>query len=80
MLDSLPITGAQDMLTQHIIDAENTAQAAFNALGSFASKHQQGDFYNAARILAEVRHAALIMRDHPDQQQDVTARLLELFN
>lgn len=68
------------MQTQFIIDAENTAQQAFNALGSFASKHQQGDFYNAARILAEVRHAAVIMRDHPDQRQDATARLLELFN
>jgi hypothetical protein len=68
------------MQTQFIIDAENTAQAAFNALGSFASKHQQGDFYNAARILAEVRHAAVVLRDHPDQRDDVAARLLELLN
>jgi hypothetical protein len=68
------------MQTQFIIDAENTAQAAFNALGNFASKHQQGDFYNAARILAEVRHAAVVLRNHPDQRDDVAARLLELFN
>ena len=68
------------MLTQHIIDAENTAQAAFNALGSFASKHQQGDFYNAARILAEVRHAALMLQNHPEQREQITARLLEIFN
>jgi hypothetical protein len=68
------------MHTQFIVDAEATAQAAFNALGSFATKDQQGDFYTAARILAEVRHAAVIMRDHPDQRQDVADRLLELFN
>jgi hypothetical protein len=68
------------MLTQHIIDAENTAQAAFNALGSFASKHQQGDFYNAARILREVRHAALMLQDHPEQREQITARLLEILN
>lgn len=68
------------MLTQFIIDAENTARAAFDALGSFADKHQQRDFYNAAKILAEVRHAAVILRDHPEQRQDVTDRLLELFN
>lgn len=68
------------MNAQFIVDAEATALAAFNALGSFATKHQQGDFYNAARILAEVRHAAIIMRDHPDQRPDAIARLLELFN
>ena len=79
VLDSLRTLKGQTMLTQFIIDAETTAQAAFNALGTFADKHQQGDFYNAARILAEVRHAAVIMRDHPDQRQDVAARLLELF-
>jgi hypothetical protein len=63
-----------------MIDAENTAQAAFNALGSFASKHQQGDFYNAARILREVRHAAMMLQDHPEQREQITARLLEIFN
>lgn len=68
------------MHPQFIVDAEATAQAAFNALGSFATKDQQGDFYTAARILAEVRHAAIMMRDHPDQRPDAVARLLELFN
>jgi hypothetical protein len=68
------------MHTQLIIDAENTAQAAFNALGSFATKHQQGDFYNAAWILREVRHAAMMLRDHPDQRDEITARLLEILN
>ena len=68
------------MLTQHIIDAENTAEQAFNALGSFANKHQQGDFYNAARILREVRHAALMLQDHPEQREQITARLLEILN
>lgn len=68
------------MQTQYIIDAENTAQQAFNALGSFASKHQQGDFYNAAKILGEVRHAAMMLRDHPDQREEITARLLEILN
>ena len=68
------------MNAQFIIDAENTAQAAFNALGSFATKDQQGDFYNAARILAEVRHAAIMLRDHPDQREEITARLLEILN
>jgi len=68
------------MHTQLIIDAENTALKAFDALGSFASKHQQGDFYNAARILGEVRLAAMMMRDHPEQREQITARLLEIFN
>ena len=68
------------MLTQHIIDAENTALKAFEALGSFASKHQQSDFYNAARILGEVRHAALMLQNHPEQREQITARLLEIFN
>ena len=68
------------MQTQYIIDAENTAQQAFEALGSFASKHQQGDFYNAAKILGEVRHAAMMLRDHPDQREEITARLLEILN
>ena len=68
------------MLTQFIVDAEATAQAAFNALGSFATKDQQGDFYNAARILAEVRHAAVMLHDHPDQRDEITARLLEILN
>ena len=68
------------MLTQFIVDAENTALKAFEALGSFASKHQQGDFYNAAQILAEVRHAAVILRDHPSQREDVAARLLEILS
>jgi hypothetical protein len=68
------------MHPQFIVDAENTALKAFEALGSFASKHQQGDFYNAAKILGEVRHAALMMRDHPDQREEITARLLEILN
>jgi hypothetical protein len=68
------------MHTQFIIDAEATAQAAFNALGSFATKNQHYDFYAAARILAEVRHAAVMLRDHPDQREEITARLLEIFN
>lgn len=68
------------MLTQFIVDAENTALKAFEALHSFATKHQQGDFYNAARILGEVRHAAIMLRDHPDQRDEITARLLEILN
>ncbi len=68
------------MHPQYIIDAENTARRAFDALGKFATKHEQGDFYNAAQILAEVRHAAVILRDHPNQREDVAARLLEILN
>jgi hypothetical protein len=66
---------------QFFIEAEDAASRAFNALGQFANKDDKGNFYIAARILAEVRLAANILTSNPapEQAAEAQARLMEIF-
>ena len=66
---------------QFFTEAEDAAGRAFNALGHFANKDDRGSFYTAARILAEVRHAASTLTNNPTPEAAAAAqaRLMELF-